>query len=559
MLVSLTVEHLALIEKMELSFQEGMTVITGETGAGKSILLSAIALVLGGRASSDWVAKDSPEAYVEAVFHLDPSHRDWTGILEEWDIPIEDELILTRRLFHNGRSVCRCNGRNITVSALREIGSQLVLQNSQHEQQALMEAQHQLTLLTRFAHLEEDLTRLKNAFNRWKEVRDKRLELSQKSLERLSRLDLLQFQMQEIDAVSPISGEEESLFEERMKLQSLDKLKSLSEEVDSLLKGKEGYSTGVLTDLAKAVQRLENGLRMDGQLQETLDFLQTALIHVEEAGHALDAYQNSLEFQPNRLADVEDRLIQLRGLMRKYGTSIDEIWAYRNRIEEEVKQLENFDENLASLEREEEQAWHDLKIEADLLSNKRKQAADKLASEVTVILKELDMPSAQFIVNIRKKEIVGADGQDEVSILFSANSGEDLKPLVKVASGGELSRVLLALQTVFAEVEPAELLIFDEIDTGVSGYAVDKMARQLQELARHKQVICVTHSPQIAASSGQHLLIEKRQFENRTISVASILSIEGRIQELGRLLGSSLADNTAQEHAKALLQSYDKV
>ncbi|GGI95822.1 DNA repair protein RecN [Alicyclobacillus cellulosilyticus] len=562
MLAELVVERIALIEQARLVFPDGLIAFTGETGAGKSILLDAIGLLLGQRASADMIRAGAASALVEALFV--PSDGTRPRIAERlaaWGMEDEvDQIVVSREIHRSGRTVCRINGRMATVQMLRELGALLVQQQGQHDQHGLLRLDEQRRLLDLYARLTPDLCAMQRAYAAWREALAawEAAQLDERA--RAQRLDMIQFQIEEISAANLQPGEEEALREERQRLLHAERILGWIRQAAERLQGRGG-APGAAGQLASAREEVAAAQAYDPALAEPASLLETAQVYAEEAERALFRYLDRIEADPRRLEAVEERLALIRSLERKYGATVEDVLAHLAAIQAERDRLQSHDEEIRRLGEMAASARAEVEALAERLHHARTEAAAKLAATVTDLLRQLHMPRARFEVEVRPKRgsdggwDAGPDGADEVVFWFSANLGEDARPLHKVASGGELSRTLLALKVALAEVDDVDTLVFDEIDAGISGHAALAVAEQLRRLGARRQVLCVTHAAQIAAAAHAHFCIEKVERDHDTTTVVRPLSEEGRVREVARLIGADVSDATAWEHAGAMLRS----
>lgn len=563
MLTELTVHQIALIESLTLQFGAGLNAFTGETGAGKSIVLDAIGLLIGNRASSDMIRYGSDRAYVEGLFQVQGATLERLNeLLSNWGFESLDEgqCVIARELYRSGRTVCRVNGRIVTVQMLRELGERLVQQHGQHDQQGLLRSEEQLRLLDLYGKHQDLLEAVREQYELYTSIQERWEHAKLDEQERVRRLDMLNFQITEIADAKLVPGEEEQLRGQRMRLQHTERVMSA---LDTSLQALDGLDRqrGALELLVQASQESAAAAEYHPELKEAVQLLESAQIYTEEASRLLSRHRSTMDDDPSLLEAVEDRLVLIRSLERKYGASIEEVLNYWQTAEQERVELERLEEHRHELAEELKTVRKKLLEVASALQQKRQAAANKLSQGVEQVLRQLNMPSAQLTIEVQTKGSqaapeVGPSGMDSVVFLFSANKGEPPKPLQKIASGGELSRTLLGLKSVLAEVDDLDTLIFDEIDAGVSGLAAEQIGRQLRDLGQTHQVLCVTHSPQIAASAQSHFGIEKQEREQDTTTQVTRLDEVARVRELARLLGSSLADATAERHARALLDSY---
>lgn len=563
MIAELTIQRIALIESLNLTLNNGLNSFTGETGAGKSIVLDAIGLLMGNRASADLIRHGSDHALVEGLFYVSGAILTRVNELcQDWGLNlVEDgQCVVTRELFRSGRTVCRVNGRIVTVQMLRDLGERLVQQHGQHDQQGLMKPDEQMRLLDLYGKHAELLDQMRDKFKSWSSLQRKWEEDRLDEQERVRRLDILNFQIEEITDADVRPGEEEQLREHRQRLQHTDRILSA---LDVSIRAIDGVDRqrGIYDLLVEATQEVAVAAEYDPSLKETAQLLESAQIFTEEASRFLTRQRESFHEDPDQLERIEERLVQIRGLERKYGATIDDVLNFLEQAKRERQALELHDQHRIGVEQQLQAARAESLQIARVLHQTRVQAALQLSEAVQDVLRQLNMPSAQIQIQVDQRTldgelVVGPTGIDSVVFLFSANRGEAPKPLQKIASGGELSRTLLALKSVLAKVDDLQTLIFDEIDAGVSGVAAEKIALQLRQLGHTHQVICVTHSPQVAAAAIAHYSIDKQEREHDTTTSVHLLDEMGRVRELARLLGSSLADETAEHHARALLQSY---
>ncbi|MBA4600920.1 DNA repair protein RecN [Thermoactinomyces mirandus] len=557
MLRELVIRHFAIIEEVHLQFDHGFHVLTGETGAGKSILIDALGLIIGGRASTDFVRHGEGKAVIEAVFELEQVHPARTPLLE-WGFDSEelDQVIVRREISASGKSTCRINGRIVTLALLKKIGPFLIDISGQHEHQSLLHTDEHLEWLDHFGG--EDLLGLRKEYERIYETYEeisRQLEQLRKSQRDLARrLDLLKFQANEIESAALVPGEDEKLEQEQKRLSHAEKLMMHGARAYESLNGEQGG----LTLIQEAISHLEQIAEVDESLQNILELAQTAYYQLEEASHEIACYRDDFEFDPERLYEVEERLHLIRQLKRKYGDNIEEILAYGNQVEKELDVLENHEETEAKLEQKIGQLREQLEQLAHELTRKRKKAANQLEAKVKIELNDLNMGSTVFKVaffhDSSRKQRFYSHGQDKIEFQIAPNPGEPLKPLARIASGGELSRLMLALKCIFAEVDQVHTMIFDEIDTGVSGRTAQAIAEKIAYLSRKYQVLCVTHLPQVACMADCHLYISKEVLQARTRTRVEKLDMEGRILELARMLGGVEVTDTTRNHAREMLR-----
>ncbi|VDH00187.1 Recombination protein N [Lysinibacillus sphaericus] len=555
MLSELSIKNFAIIEELDVSFEEGLTVLTGETGAGKSIIIDAVQLVAGGRGSVEFIRHGTKKAELEAMFIITDSKHPVFQKLSEVGIEAEEgTIILRRELNHSGKTTCRVNGKLVTIAILREIGSQLIDIHGQHENQELMHQKRHIHLLDSFAG-----SPFKRAMKNYAELYEdyvklhKKLSLASENEQQIAqRIDLYTFQLTEIDEATLQIGEEETLESERVKLQHFHRL---FDRLNSAYEAIQGDSHA-LDYLGTAMGDLEDAASVDGDLKTLAETAGESFYSLQDVAHDIKGMIDEMEYDPNRLEVVEDRLALFTTLKRKYGTSIEDILLYRDKIADRLDELINRDDRL---EKEQEKLQHlraDLEIEAGELSAIRKESSSMLEEAIMEQLRQLHMGKAEFQVKIDRKEAGSFDynGFDDVAFYISTNVGEPMKPLVKVASGGELSRVMLALKTIFSKHQGITSIIFDEVDTGVSGRVAQAIAEKIAMVAMNSQVLCISHLPQVAAMADHHYLIHKEVTDERTrTSIQDVLD-EDRTRELSRMLSGAEVTPLTLRHADELLQ-----
>ena len=532
MLVGLHIENFAAIEKLDINFESGFNVLSGETGAGKSIIIDSINLAAGGRSSRDIIRNGCSSLLVQALFQSGG-----------------EETLISREIFADGRSVCRVNGALSTATAVREIMPRLLSIHGQHDNQKLLKSENHLALLDRFAGNTELLEEYSEAYRDMRETEKHLFQLSSSAGELERRMDMLRYQINEIDSAQLKPGEEEELSELRSKLSNAGKISEAVETCREMLYG----SGGVHDLLSSACGRLSEASGFDSSLSQLLETLEGAGFTVDDVAHELGRYASSVESNPAYLEEIEDRLDIISGLKRKYGSSIDEILEYRQKIAAELDDIELGSGNVEKISSDlAEKKTRAEKIAASI-SKARKTAAVKMCGLVSQQLEFLDMKSVRMQVEFYSCEL-SSKGLETAEFLIATNVGEEPKPMVKIASGGELSRIMLAVQMVLED--DAETLIFDEIDSGVSGRAALKIGRKLYETASKHQVICITHLAQIAAMADCHFLIEKKACGEMVKSSVYKLSGNDRLNELARITGGvTITDLTLENAAEMLLQA----
>ena len=544
MLKELIITNLALIEKLHVSFAEGLTVLTGETGAGKSIILQAIHLLGGGKAAATWIRSGAETATVEALFELSPQQGIILEKLAEMGFESEAELVVKRVVSLKGSSRYFMNGSLATVKAVGEVMENLLSVASQHDHQQLLQPRSHLDCLDAVGGLWPQRLIVSQGYDRWTEARRLYQELVLRERDKEQRRDFLTFQVREIEEAAPSPGEDAALVLERDRLRAADDLIGLGEKSWHLL------AEAVNTPLAKVRKNLVQMAGFDQSLAGLAEEVAGNCFQLEDQVQAIRNYVETLASDPARLDMVTVRLDLLQRLKRKYGGELEAVLAFGREAKQELAEIEALDERLASLEKEVRQSATALGEAAALLSKRRQAAAQELAAKIRASLTALCFEQAVFEICFKGEqgqELEGISrlGWDRPEFMFSANQGEEPKPLAKVASGGELSRLMLALKTILAQKDQVDTVIFDEIDAGISGKAAEAVARKIRELAGHHQVFCITHLPQIASLADEHFLVQKAVDDGRTKTSISPLSAERREHELARMLdGDSVSEQT---------------
>lgn len=540
MLCRLAIQNIAVIDKAEITLSEGFTVLTGETGAGKSLVMDAITMVLGGRTARDIIRAGEKRALCEAAFFCKHPLADETGM-----------LILRRELYRDGRNLCSINGEMVTVAALREAGESLLSVHGQHDTEKLMHKSQHLSYVDSFARTEKELAAYAALYHEKKEILSEIAALMEDDGEKLKRLDMLRFWIDEIENAALCEGEEEILEEKRDILRHSEDIRLAAMKAYAALNGEDISARDLLSTAARA---LDAASGHDPRLMKAAETLRDALYEVEEtAGTLLDISEE--ETDRNALDQAEERLDLIRKLKNKYGNSISEILQYAEEAKKEREKIETADETLVQLRARLTKVEEELLSAAAVLTEKRRKAGKTIAKKAEEELAALDMEKVRFSVEISPKGY-GETGADSVEFFISTNPAEGLKPLTKIASGGELSRLCLALQTVLAEgaAEAPDVMIFDEIDTGISGRAAQKTGAKLRALAKKRQVLCVTHLPQIAARADAQFKIEKTMAGEGFSTAVTLLSKEERIREIARMISGDLVTEKTLETAEEMLK-----
>ncbi|MDY3282648.1 DNA repair protein RecN [Dysosmobacter sp.] len=552
MLELLHIENIAVIEEADIRFHPGFNALTGETGAGKSIVIDAMGAVLGGRTSRDLIRTGASKAFVSAEFSQVPA--DLPALERSGITPDEDGvLLLQREMLGDGKNQCRANGRPITVAQLREIGSQLLNIHGQHDGQQLLDEEQHGQYLDRFGRTEPVLAAYREQYGVLRALEEQIRSLQMDEAEKARRMDSLQFQISELERAGLQPGEEEELRERRELLRNGEKYLSALQGADYCLSG------GDETDGAVAVlQNAENALygirNLSGEIMEIYQRLQQARCEVYDLAAIVQDKRQEFDFSPAELDEVESRCDLLYRLKKKYGATVEDMLAYLDRCRQELDAMETADDTLARLEQKLPAARKKVADAGAALTKARKAAAGELEKRILRELRDLDMNKVRFSIEFTPVA-PGPEGCDAIRFLMSANAGEDLKPIARIASGGELARIMLALKNVLAEQESIGTLVFDEVDTGVSGRAAQKVAEKLAQVSRRKQVLCVTHLPQLAAMADTHFSVSKGERDGRTYTRVVNMDREQRKAELARITGGSRVTEALLESAGELLDA----
>lgn len=559
MLKELSIHNIALIDHQSISFFGGFSVLTGETGAGKSIIIEALNFVLGERASRELVKSGEEKASVEATFVLNSGEPVFEVLAEQGIDCDENELTLYREFSLSGKNVCRANGTLINASVLKLIGDVLVDIHGQHAHQSLLDEKRHINLLDRFAGKDalDVKLRLQEAFAKATEARRLLHAAQFNEQERTRRIDLLTYQIKEIDAAQLTVGEEEQLEEQRRLLQNAQAVMEGLEGANAALSGDEAESGGALAAFSQAMHMLDGIARLRADYQQLSEKLHQLYYDLEDASYTLRDYRADFSFEPGMLDEIETRLELISTLKRKYGSNIEEILTYREKSAEELDLIDNAEERREQLAQEYAAAKAEYDALSAELSALRKQAAERMSARLLPELSDLGMPHASFSAKFEtlSGEIPSANGTDDVEFLLSTNRGEPAKPLSKVASGGELSRIMLSFKSVLADLDGIPTMVFDEIDSGISGQIGTAVAVKMRQIAKNHQVLCITHLPQIAAYANHQYLVYKEETGEHTRSNAVKLSDEQRAREIARIMGSGGADSVALEHAQQLIDA----
>ncbi|MBI4211330.1 MAG: DNA repair protein RecN [Deltaproteobacteria bacterium] len=552
MLQSLHIQNIAIIEKLDVEFGPGLNVMTGETGAGKTILLAAINLLLGSRASTDLIRSGEDKASVIASFSLERASDEFRTALEGHGIDAQDELIVHRLMTVAGKGKVTLNGIPISQSVLREIGASLVDPAGQHEHQRLMDVQFHLRILDTYGRYENELQRYHTQYDLYAGAKAELSQLRDQESISKEKLDWLKFQLTELEAANLRLGEDDEIEIIRGRAKHAVTLLSRIQEAAGLLSA-DGGAAALLDKACRAVASCES---FDGNLSRYRECLERSAIELAEMERDLSHYADGVNADPSQLEALEDRLYQLRGLMKKYGGSLAACIEKQEALKKEIDTIVRYDDVVAELETQVEVHGKSLRVAAERLSAMRRKAADVLATAVLAELSDLAMNKTRFEVRVQTKPFEGwtAAGPDDIEFLISPNPGEELRPLRQIASGGELARILLAIKRSLADNRnDVGIAIFDEVDSGVGGAVAHAVGRKLKAMSVHRQVICITHQPQVAAHGDHHFRISKKTAKGRTATTVSALSTEERVEEIARMLSGEALSQTARQHAVELL------
>ena len=555
MLLEISIKNFAIIEAISLNFEKGMTVLTGETGAGKSIIIDAMNMMLGARATTDVIRHGAPKAEIEGLFSVENSHA-LQELFDEQGIELGDEIIIRREILQNGRSVSRVNGQMVNLSVLRSIGQYLVDIHGQHDQEELMRPQLHIQMLDEFG--DADFLELKQAyqtnFDAYRKMRKQLLEIKKNQEEHKARIEMLEFQMAEIESASLQPGEDLKLNQERDKLLNHKNIADTLTNAYTMLDNEEFSS---LANVRSAMNDMESLEEYDVEYREISTSLSESYYVLEDVAKRLEDIIEDLDFDGNRLMQIESRLDLIHAITRKYGGNVDDVLMYFAKITEEYNLLTGNNLSSEDMEAELKQLEVSLVDLASKLASARHDLAQQLEIEIQQELKDLYMDKARFQVQFTKGKF-SREGNENVEFYISTNPGEDFKPLVKVASGGELSRLMLAIKSAFSRKEGKTSIVFDEVDTGVSGRVAQAIAQKIHKIGQNGQVLAISHLPQVIAIADYQFFIEKISNEHSTVSTVRLLTVEERVEEVAKMLAGENVTEAALSQARELLQSKEK-
>jgi DNA repair protein RecN (Recombination protein N) len=562
MLAQLVITDFAIIDSLSASFSGGLNILSGETGAGKSIIINAANLILGGRTSPDLIRTGASKAVVEALFHL-PTKSPLSSVLKEMDIPFNGELLIKRTISKQGKSKVWINGTLATLQMISKIGPHLISVSGQNEHQMLLKPDNHLFILDDFGGLSKDRIKLNELYHDYYALKEKTESLKANIKEESERRELTQFQIKEIEDAQLVLSEDAELEAEKSQLMHVERLLDIAFTGYQALYEKDESVLSILSVLAK---NLNKGVTIDHRLEHFKKQLESVQAQLEDVALELRDFYSQLKDDPKRLEEVEERLQLIKRLKKKYGTSIESILSFKEELSQKEYQLTQKKEQLKGLEAQIQEKGEHLLNQATKLSLKRHETAQKFEKKVEEELHLLDMAGTRFqikfVSNKSSDDTISADlidskltadGLDAVEFMISPNVGEDLRPLAKIASGGELSRIMLALKTILAQSGLVETLVFDEIDAGIGGATAAVVGEKLRSLANYHQILGITHLPQIASCGEKHFLVEKKVSKGRTRSVISLLDKEDRINEIARLLGGKTISEKTLAHAREML------
>ncbi|MEX3423108.1 DNA repair protein RecN [Staphylococcus hominis] len=557
MLQTLSIKQFAIIDELEIHFSDGLTVLSGETGAGKSIIIDAIGQLIGMRASSDFVRHGEKKAIIEGIFDIDNS-KEAISVLNELDIDIDEDFLLVKReIFSSGKSICRINNQIVTLQDLRKVMQELLDIHGQHETQTLLKQKYHLKLLDDYAENQYSSVKeqYETTFNEYKEKKKELEELQSADQALLQRLDLMKFQFEELQEASLKEGEITQLESDIKRIQNSEKL-SLALNNAHVTLTDEHAITDRLYELSNHLQTIDDII--PGRFKKLKEDIDQFYYTLEDAKHELYDEMSNTEFDEQLLNELESRMNLLNNLKRKYGKNIDELITYQSKLENEIAKIENYEESTSQLKEEIDLLYEKVIKYGQSLSKERRIVARTLREHIVAEIQNLQMKEANLEISFQPLETPTIEGIEFVEFLISPNKGEPLKSLNKIASGGELSRIMLALKSIFVESRGQTAILFDEVDSGVSGQAAQKMAEKMRDIAKYIQVICISHLPQVASMSDHHLLISKMSKNDRTTTQVKELKKEDKINEIARMISGASVTELTRENAREMIAQNHK-
>lgn len=557
MLQTLSIKQFAIIDELEIHFSDGLTVLSGETGSGKSIIIDAIGQLIGMRASSDFVRHGEKKAIIEGIFDIDNS-KEAISVLNELDIDIDEDFLLVKReIFSSGKSICRINNQIVTLQDLRKVMQELLDIHGQHETQTLLKQKYHLKLLDDYAENQYSSVKeqYETTFNEYKEKKKELEELQSADQALLQRLDLMKFQFEELQEASLKEGEITQLESDIKRIQNSEKL-SLALNNAHVTLTDEHAITDRLYELSNHLQTIDDII--PGKFKKLKEDIDQFYYTLEDAKHELYDEMSNTEFDEQLLNELESRMNLLNNLKRKYGKTIDELITYQSKLESEIAKIENYEESTSQLKEEIDLLYEKVIKYGQSLSKERRIVARTLREHIVAEIQNLQMKEANLEISFQPLETPTIEGIEFVEFLISPNKGEPLKSLNKIASGGELSRIMLALKSIFVESRGQTAILFDEVDSGVSGQAAQKMAEKMRDIAKYIQVICISHLPQVASMSDHHLLISKMTKNDRTTTQVKELKKEDKIDEIARMISGASVTELTRENAREMIAQNHK-
>ena len=557
MLQTLSIKQFAIIDELEIHFSDGLTVLSGETGSGKSIIIDAIGQLIGMRASSDFVRHGEKKAIIEGIFDIDNS-KEAISVLNELDIDIDEDFLLVKReIFSSGKSICRINNQIVTLQDLRKVMQELLDIHGQHETQTLLKQKYHLKLLDDYAENQYSSVKeqYETTFNEYKEKKKELEELQSADQALLQRLDLMKFQFEELQEASLKEGEITQLESDIKRIQNSEKL-SLALNNAHVTLTDEHAITDRLYELSNHLQTIDDII--PGRFKKLKEDIDQFYYTLEDAKHELYDEMSNTEFDEQLLNELESRMNLLNNLKRKYGKTIDELITYQSKLENEIAKIENYEESTSQLKEEIDLLYEKVIKYGQSLSKERRIVARTLRDHIVAEIQNLQMKEANLEISFQPLETPTIEGIEFVEFLISPNKGEPLKSLNKIASGGELSRIMLALKSIFVESRGQTAILFDEVDSGVSGQAAQKMAEKMRDIAKYIQVICISHLPQVASMSDHHLLISKMTKNDRTTTQVKELKKEDKIDEIARMISGASVTELTRENAREMIAQNHK-
>ena len=562
MIVELNISNFAIIDDLKINFTRGFNVITGETGAGKSIIVEGIGMILGGRASKELIKSGKDKATIEGLFYLENPER-INILLKNYGIDIDPNnyLLISREIHSNGPSISRLNGRTVTLSMLNSITSYLVDIHGQHEHQSLLNTDNHIKFIDSFGddYLFNLIEKINNNYKKLSEEKKKLRELSIDTIERDRELDLLKYQLEEIIEGDLSKYDEEEIIKEYTKITNIQEIAYNLGEIANILNSSDYNNVSVLDNINRAIVKTNEIQNFDNRLAEYNNILTDINFQLQDLSRDIMNYIETLELDQDRLNFLEERIDTVNNLKRKYGNTIEEIYKYKENIEKRINILTNIEREIEKSNNKISILEKELTQYCNTLTNLRKELGNKLEILITKELKDLNMNNVVFKVKYDKLDYFTANGWDKIEFLISTNKGEDLKPLSKIISGGEMSRIMLAFKSILADVDNIPCLIFDEIDSGISGRTAQIVGEKIKMISKNHQIISISHLPQIAALADTHFLIEKEFINNHTITTVRKLDNNERVDELARLLGGVDLTDTTKLHAREMLDMSQKL